>query len=167
MPGKSVLPQREHFLIIEDDKGRQEVILRDAMYAVGRSPECDIRLRSQFVSRHHATLLRCLRADGSSYYRIVDGDNKSNRSVNGLLINGKKTPTHDLKHGDEVVFGPQVFAIYQYRRRDKFPTLPTNDPFDITLIDPAMMEEDDEDLDWLEDEDDRDEGEDTAIGEYS
>ncbi len=148
MAGKSVLPQREHYLIIEDDKGRQEVILDEAVYSVGRSPECDLRLRSQFVSRHHATLLRCLRVDGSSYYRIIDGNNQGKTSVNGLLINGKKLSEHDLQHGDEVVFGPQVFAIYQFRQRDKFPTLPNNDPFDITLIDPAMMvEEEDEDED--------------------
>jgi pSer/pThr/pTyr-binding forkhead associated (FHA) protein len=148
MSDKSVLPQREHFLIIEDGKGRQEITLSEAVYSVGRSNDCDVRLRSQFVSRYHATLLRCLRTDGSSYYRIVDGDNKGKSSVNGLLINGRKLAEHNLSHGDEVVFGPQVFAIYQYRQRDKFPTLPSNDPFDITLIDPAMMvEEDDEDED--------------------
>lgn len=140
MAGKPVLPQKDHFLIIEDNKGRQEVLLQNASYSLGRAPNCDIRLRSQFVSRHHATVLRCLAEDGSSYYRIVDGDNEGKFSVNGLIINGRKQTSHDLKHGDEVVFGPQVFAIYQYRQRDKFPTMPTNDPFDITLIDPAMME---------------------------
>ncbi len=144
MADKSVLPQREHFLMIEDDKGRQEVILNGAIYSVGRAPECDLRLRSQFVSRHHATLLRRLKIDGSSYYQIVDGDNKGKNSVNGLLINGRKSLEHDLQHGDEVIFGPQVFAIYQYRQRDKFPTLPANDPFDITLIDPAMIGEQEE-----------------------
>ncbi|MGK7931552.1 MAG: FHA domain-containing protein [Microcystaceae cyanobacterium] len=144
MSDKSVLPQQEHFLIIEDGKGRQELILSDAVYSLGRATHCDVRLRSQFVSRHHATLLRCLRTDGSSYYRIVDGDNHGKSSVNGLLINGSKLAEHNLKHGDEVVFGPQVFAIYQYRQRDKFPTLPNNDPFDITLIDPAMMVEGDD-----------------------
>ncbi|MGK7943996.1 MAG: FHA domain-containing protein [Microcystaceae cyanobacterium] len=144
MSDTSVLPQCEHFLIIEDDKGRQEVTLAGAVYSVGRSPDCDVKLRSQFVSRHHATLLRCLRADGASYYRIIDGDNQGKSSVNGLLINGSKSAEHNLKHGDEIVFGPQVFAIYQYRQRDQFPTLPSNDPFDITLIDPAMMIEEED-----------------------
>ena len=144
MAEKSVLPQREHFLIIEDDKGRQEFPLRKPTYSMGRSPECDIRLRSQFVSRHHATVYRRIREDGSSYYHIVDGDMEGKRSVNGLLINKNKEISHDLQDGDEVVFGPQVFAIYQYRQRDKFPTLPSNDPFDITLIDPGMMGYDDD-----------------------
>ena len=144
MAEKSVLPQREHFLIIEDDKGRQRILLRQPSYSMGRAQECDIRLRSQFVSRHHATVYRRIREDGSSYYRIVDGDAEGKRSVNGLLINKVKEAAHDLQDGDEIVFGPQVFAIYQYRQRDKFPTLPSNDPFDITLIDPAMMDYDDD-----------------------
>ncbi|MEA5535314.1 FHA domain-containing protein [Crocosphaera sp. XPORK-15E] len=148
MAGKSVLPQRDHFLIIEDDKGRQEILLQDATYTMGRSQECNIRLRSQFVSRHHATVYRRVREDGSSYYRIVDGDIEGKRSVNGLLINGIKESARDLQHGDEVVFGPQVFAIYQYRQQDKFPTLPTNDPFDITLIDPAMMDYDEDTIEY-------------------
>ncbi|MEA5508606.1 FHA domain-containing protein [Crocosphaera sp. UHCC 0190] len=148
MAGKSVLPQRDHFLIIEDDKGRQEILLQDATYTMGRSQECNIRLRSQFVSRHHATVYRRVREDGSSYYRIVDGDIEGKRSVNGLLINGIKESARDLQHGDEIVFGPQVFAIYQYRQRDKFPTLPSNDPFDITLIDPAMMDYDEDTMEY-------------------
>ncbi|MEL4898635.1 FHA domain-containing protein [Crocosphaera sp. Alani8] len=146
MAEKSVLPQREHFLIIEDDKGRQEVLLREPTYSMGRSQHCDIRLRSQFVSRHHATLYRRIGEDGSSYYRIVDGDFQGKRSVNGLLINQAKIKqdSHDLQDGDEIVFGPQVFAIYQHRQRDKFPTLPNNDPFDITLIDPSMIDYDED-----------------------
>jgi pSer/pThr/pTyr-binding forkhead associated (FHA) protein len=145
MVNKPVLPQQEHLLFVEDNKGRREVILRHPSYSIGRSPDCDIRLRSQFVSRYHATLHRRLREDGSSYYQIVDGDETGKPSVNGLMIDGRKVRTQDLRHGDEIIFGPQVFAIYQFRQRDKFPTMPTHDPFDITLIDPAMMLEEEED----------------------
>lgn len=144
MTEQTVRPQKEHFLVVEDDKGRQEIILTAPCYSLGRSPDCDIRLRSQFVSRYHATLLRCVKVDGESYYRIVDGDSQGRLSSNGLLVNGRKMSSCDLKHGDEVVFGPQVFAIYQYRQRDNFPTQPGNDPFDITLIDPAMMDTDED-----------------------
>lgn len=140
MTGKPVLPQKEHFLIIEDDKGRQEILLNASRYSLGRSQNCDIRLRSQFVSRHHATLFRCERENGSSYYRIMDGNAEGRVSANGMLVNGRKISIYDLKDGDEVVFGPQVIAIYHYRQRDEFPTTPNNDPFDITLINPAMME---------------------------
>ncbi len=140
MAGKPLISKQEHFLIIEDDKGRQQILLRKSTYTIGRSQECDIRLRSQFVSRHHATLNLQVDSDGESYYQIVDGDGHGKTSANGLLINGSKEASHDLKHGDEVVFGPQVFAIYQYRQFEQTSTMPTNDPFDITLIDPSMME---------------------------
>lgn len=147
MTGKPVLPQKEHFLVIEDDKGRQEILLRYPVYSLGRSQHCDIRLRSQFVSRHHATLFRYDLDNGSSYYRIIDGDAEGKASANGMLVNGRKVAVCDLQDGDEVVFGPQVVAVYHYRQRDEFPTAPNNDPFDITLINPAMMDNDEEALD--------------------
>jgi pSer/pThr/pTyr-binding forkhead associated (FHA) protein len=134
-------PHKDHFLIIEDDKGRQEILLDDSRYSIGRDQHSDIRLHSQFVSRRHATLNRLLRDNGEICYQIIDGDGNGKKSSNGILVNGHKTDQHELKHGDEIVFGPQVFAIYQHRQKDVFPSTPT-DPFDITLIDPAMMEDD-------------------------
>lgn len=139
MAARHAKPRQEHILIIEDNKGRKEVILKEPIYSLGRDQKCDIYLSSQFVSRRHATLLRRLHDDGSAYYRILDGDTQGKTSANGLLINGEKLLSRDLKQGDEIVFGPQVFAIYQLRQRDAFPTVPPDDPFDITLIDPAMM----------------------------
>lgn len=144
MAAKSAQPHKDHFLIVEDGKGRKEFLLENSVYSLGRDKKCDIHLHSQFVSRRHATLLRHLREDGYAYYQIIDGDSQGRVSANGLLINGRKVSSYDLKHGDQVVFGPQVFAIYQYRQRDTFPTMPSDDPFDITLIDPAMMTNDTE-----------------------
>ncbi|MGF1479765.1 MAG: FHA domain-containing protein [Cyanophyceae cyanobacterium] len=145
MNAKSVKPNEGHFLIIEDDKGKNVVPLRQVQYAVGRAKECDIRIRSQFVSRRHATLLRRWRKNGKAYYQIIDGDSQGNPSVNGLLVNGHKVSACDLENGDTIIFGPQASAVYQLRRYDLFPTLPTEDPsFDITLIDPAMMNDQDE-----------------------
>ncbi|MBE9114895.1 FHA domain-containing protein [Lusitaniella coriacea LEGE 07157] len=138
-PAKSDL---EHYLIVEDDRGRKGISLKEASYRIGREKNSDIHLSSQFVSRRHATLNRRVREDGTSYYQIVDGDGEGRTSVNGLLINGRKLESHNLKHGDEIVFGPQVFAIYQLKERDLFPTVPPDDPFDITLIDPGMMMDD-------------------------
>jgi pSer/pThr/pTyr-binding forkhead associated (FHA) protein len=139
MAAKPAKPHKEHVLIIKDDKGTREYVLEWATYSIGRSQECSIRLHSQFVSRHHATLLKTFREDGSDYYRIVDGDDRGKLSVNGLLVEGNKVSSYNLKDGDKVVFGPNVFAIYQHRHYDVFPTIPPDDPFDITLIDPAMM----------------------------
>jgi pSer/pThr/pTyr-binding forkhead associated (FHA) protein len=142
MAAKPAIHREEHVLIVVDGKGQKEVILKEDTYSLGRGQQCDIRLNSQFVSRHHATLLKRMRENGDDYYRIIDGDSEGKVSVNGLLVNGRKVLFHDLKDGDKVVFGPQVTATYQHRQYDVFPTIPPDDPFDITLIDPAMIDGD-------------------------
>jgi len=132
-----------HLLIIEDDQGRKEFPLERPVYSIGRDKTCDIRLVSQFVSRRHATLVRLPRDDSSHryYYRIVDGDAKGKPSSNGIMINGRKMLAHDLKNEDEVVFGPQVRAIY-YLLRDTMRSGQTDSSeYDITLISPGMTED--------------------------
>ena len=139
MTAKPVKHREEHILIVTDGKGHREIHLENNTYSIGRGAQCSIMLQSQFVSRHHATLIKREEEDGN-YYRIIDGDSEGKTSVNGLLINGKKVRFHDLKHGDKVIFGPQVEAAYEYREYDVFPTIPPDDPYDITLIDPAMID---------------------------
>jgi pSer/pThr/pTyr-binding forkhead associated (FHA) protein len=139
-------------LIVEDSKGRREIVLDSSVYSIGRDPKCDIRISSQFVSRHHATLVQLPRDDDSFYYRIVDGNLKGKPSANGMLINGRKLPAHDLTNEDEIVFGPQARAIYYQLRRDSLATMPP-DEFDITLISPNMMEDGDEEEGLADDED--------------
>ncbi len=103
---------QNHVLVIEDDQGRRELRLEEVTYSIGRDPKCDIRLASQFVSRRHATLLQLPNDDITHYYRIVDGTLRGSPSANGLLINSHKLRTRDLQNGDEIIFGPQVRAIY-------------------------------------------------------
>ncbi|MBW4480574.1 MAG: FHA domain-containing protein [Tolypothrix brevis GSE-NOS-MK-07-07A] len=132
-----------HLLIIEDDQGRKEFTLDHPLYSIGRR-DCDIILVSQFVSRRHATLVRLPRDEKnhSYYYRIVDGDAKGKPSANGLMINGRRIPAHDLKNEDEVVFGPQVRAIYYLLRDTARPIIETDaTEYDITLINPGMTED--------------------------
>ncbi|MCY7275115.1 MAG: FHA domain-containing protein [Phormidesmis sp. CAN_BIN44] len=116
---------QNHIFVIEDDRGRRELRLEEVTYSIGRDPKCDIRLESQFVSRRHATLLQLPNDDGTHYHRIVDGTLRGSPSANGLLINGRKLQTHDLQNGDEVIFGPQVRAIYYLLEGNAaLPTLP-------------------------------------------
>ena len=132
-----------YLLIIEDDQGRKEFPLEHPTYSIGRDKDCDIRLFSQFVSRRHATLLRVSRdhTSGRYFYRIIDGDAKGKTSSNGIMINGRKVLVHDLKNEDEVVFGPQVRAIY-YLLRDTMRVGQTDSSeYDITLINPGMTED--------------------------
>ncbi|MEM1426928.1 MAG: FHA domain-containing protein [Cyanobacteria bacterium P01_H01_bin.130] len=131
-------PRQNHLLIVEDDKGRREIVLENPVYSVGRDPKCDVILVSQFVSRRHATLVRLSYDDGTAYYRIVDGNLKGKPSANGLLINGRKLQVHDLQNEDEIVFGPQVRAIYYTLKQDTLSIGPP-DEFDITLISPNMV----------------------------
>ena len=139
MTVKPVKHREEHILILTDGKGHREIQLKNETYSLGRGVQCNIVLQSQFVSRHHATLIR-RQGEERSCYRIIDGNSEGKTSVNGLLINGKKVRFHDLREGDKVIFGPQVEATYEYRQYDLFPTIPPNDPYDITLIDPAMID---------------------------
>jgi len=151
-PTMPLKPHQSHFLIIEDDKGRREFILEGDVYSVGRDPACTVRLISQFVSRHHATIYRRTQDDGDIYYQIVDGDATGKPSANGLLIEGQKMSYRNLEHQDEVVFGPRVKLTYfRLDRRNSGVTTPV-DEFDITLISPNMTDElDDEDegSNWL------------------
>ncbi|MBC6474881.1 MAG: FHA domain-containing protein [Hormoscilla sp. GM102CHS1] len=133
--------QQTHKLIIEDDKGKREFTLSSPVYSIGRDAQCDIRLVSQFVSRRHATLVRLPHEDGSYYYRIVDGNLKGKSSANGILINSRKLVTHDLQNSDEIVFGPQVRAIYYLLEKESVASSPA-DEFDITQIGPSMMSDD-------------------------
>ncbi|WP_353931840.1 FHA domain-containing protein [Okeanomitos corallinicola TIOX110] len=136
-------PNESHLLIIEDDQGRKECPLECPIYSIGRDKKCDIRLFSQFVSRHHATLVRLPRKGNNSgfYYRILDGDPKGKPSSNGLMINGRKALDHDLKNEDEITFGPNVRAIY-YLLKNTRPSEQTDaSEYDITLINPGMTEE--------------------------
>lgn len=131
----SLVPQQDHLLILEDDKGRRGFVLKDSQYTVGRDAKCDLRLVSQFVSRFHAVLHRVEQDNGNVIYRIEDGDLEGKPSSNGLLINGRKRSHHDLEHEDKIVFGPQVRATYYLLEGGTILTEPP-DEFDITLIFP-------------------------------
>jgi hypothetical protein len=76
-----------HLLMIEDNQGWKEFFLKNLVYSIGRDHDCHIRLFSQFVSRHHATLVRLPHPSNSQqyYYRIMDGNTKGKPSSNGLI----------------------------------------------------------------------------------
>lgn len=135
--------QESHFLIVEDDRGRRVFPLEGEVYSIGRDRNSDIRLFSLFVSRQHATLVR-RKPEGSQYhYQIVDGNLQGQLSANGILVNGRKLHTHNLKDEDEIIFGAGVSAKYYLLKREEKKSGPL-DPFDITLIDPSMLDDTEE-----------------------
>ena len=102
-------------LAIEDEEGCHGVELSDRIYTIGRDPENDICLRSQFVSRFHAVLKPQTAPDGRQVFQIQDGTLKGKRSTNGLSINGKPIQKAILMHRDLIVFGPRAKATFNDR----------------------------------------------------
>lgn len=102
-------------LTIEDEEGCHWVELSDRTYTIGRDPENDICLRSQFVSRFHAVLKKQITLDGRHVFQIQDGTFKGKRSTNGVSINGKPIKKAILTHQDLIVFGPRAKAIFRDR----------------------------------------------------
>jgi pSer/pThr/pTyr-binding forkhead associated (FHA) protein len=122
----------KHVLIVEDDQGRKEHILDAPLYSIGRDPNCDIRLASQFVSRRHATLVQLPGDEGDFHYRIVDGTPKGKSSSNGVLVNGRRVQACDLNDNDEIMFGPKIHATYRLQEQEPEQARPQN--FDETMI---------------------------------
>lgn len=106
--------QFEHTLVVKDPEGVQGILLDDRFYKIGRSPKNNIVLRSQLVSREHATLTGIL-ADPPLFqlFRLTDGDPEIGKSTNGLQINGERRNNWVLMHGDEIVFSSDSTAYYR------------------------------------------------------
>lgn len=104
----------QHLLIIEDDKGKRAVSLHADSGSIGRDVSNSIVLHSKEVSRQHAILLRVTHPGAENHgFRIIDGNLQGKPSTNGLFINGRRSSSHNLRHGDEIIFGGNVKARYQ------------------------------------------------------
>lgn len=75
---------------------REAFALRTGWTRIGRSPEADIRLDDPSVSRRHALVVRTPEDE----LQIID-----DRSLNGVLVNGKAVHWCQLGHGDELLIG--------------------------------------------------------------
>ncbi len=112
IPGHNAKPL-SHLLVIEDQLGKRTIALEAATCTIGRDPSNSIVLHSELVSRHHASLLRVTTPENASHlFRIIDGNFQGKRSTNGLMVNGQRCYSHNLKHGDVMVFGGDVTARY-------------------------------------------------------
>ncbi len=99
--------------VIEDEEGFHLVDLCDQIYTLGRDPQNDICLRSQFVSRFHAVVRQQITPNGCRAFQIQDGSIEGKSSTNGVIINGKPVQQAVLHHQDLIVFGPRVQAIFR------------------------------------------------------
>lgn len=103
----------QHFLVVEDEQGKRTIPLMDSTCSIGRDLSNSIVIHSPSASRQHALLMRVTMPDADCHmFRLIDGNLQGKRSKNGLSVNGQVCTSHDLKHGDEVIFGQDVRARY-------------------------------------------------------
>jgi multidrug efflux pump subunit AcrA (membrane-fusion protein) len=76
---------------------------------LGRTPDNDIRIDEDFISRHHAVLLL------SGITTIVEDLN----STNGTYVNGEPVNRRTLKEGDLVTLGKTEFRFVVKKAADK------------------------------------------------
>ena len=79
------------------------VVLKPGRIVVGRSPQAEISLDSQFVSREHCQVM-------------VNGDQcfvEDLGSTNGLLVNGRRRRIHRMTPGDRVVVGDHTLIYHE------------------------------------------------------
>jgi putative secretion ATPase (PEP-CTERM system associated) len=129
--------------------GRLEVLFRDEFVAefqlvpgrliVGRTPDNDVKIRSKFISRHHAQVV------SDTNQSMVEDLN----STNGVFIRGQRIKNHVLADGDVIQLGEHKLL---YRNLRGSQPLRVADDFD--------AEEDDElDEDLENDREDEEEDE--------
>lgn len=88
-------------LLVRDDGRQTEIPLRRAIHVIGRQTDCQIRVPSSGISRHHCEIAV---SDGKVSLRDLG-------SSNGTFVNRKKITQQDLSPGDLVCIGDLVFVL--------------------------------------------------------
>ena len=88
---------------IEGPGSPRQIILNEDMIVIGRSPEANIQLRSNMVSRKHI----CLSPEGGE---LICKDLDSH---NGLILNGIPIQAAALRDGDMIQIGDIVFRFFK------------------------------------------------------
>jgi hypothetical protein len=68
---------------------------------IGRTPENDVQIDAQYISRHHAVIL------AERTHTIIEDLN----STNGVIVNGRRVLRQSLKDGDIVLIGKAPFRF--------------------------------------------------------
>jgi pSer/pThr/pTyr-binding forkhead associated (FHA) protein len=80
-----------------------EIAVPGPKFLIGRDPDCQLRPRSDLISRHHCVLIV-----EQGYVGIRDFNSKNGTFVNGEAIHGER----ELKAGDELEIGPLHFMVH-------------------------------------------------------
>ncbi len=88
-------------VLVRVDGGVEQVFSIGRRTTLGRTPDNDIRLDANFVSRHHAVVL------ASNKNTIIEDLN----STNGVVVNGRRVTRQALQDGDVVNIGTSEFRF--------------------------------------------------------
>jgi pSer/pThr/pTyr-binding forkhead associated (FHA) protein len=80
----------------------QELVIPGPKFFIGRAEDCQLRPRSDLISRHHCALLV---EDG--FLAVRDFGSKNGTLVNGDRVAGER----ELKAGDKLTVGPLEFEV--------------------------------------------------------
>jgi chromosome segregation ATPase len=103
-PGEALLR-----MLVPVDGDQRVVHLLGRKTSIGRTPDNDLRINADFISRHHAVILT------SSTAAIIEDLN----STNGVQINGKRVTRQVLNEGDLVSIGKAEFRFVLRPASDK------------------------------------------------
>jgi hypothetical protein len=105
---------RRELIVTRKGAPYAQVELQRGKMVVGRSPECGLRLESNFVSREHFQIITS--ADGCFV--------KDLGSTNGILINGLRMHLRQLQHDDVVEIAEFQLTYQETPRRGPQPEPP-------------------------------------------
>lgn len=80
----------------------QELMVPGPKFFIGRAEDCQLRPRSDLISRHHCVVLV-----EEGFVAIRDFGSKNGTLVNGQRVVGEQ----ELKHGDRLTVGPLEFEV--------------------------------------------------------
>ena len=102
--------------VLEGKSTGQEISVAGPKFFIGRSDDCQLRPRSDMVSRHHCVILV-----DDDYVAVRDFGSKNGTMVNGELIRSE----HELNDGDRLSVGPLEFEVRVAAGADKILTSET------------------------------------------
>jgi chromosome segregation ATPase len=108
-PDAEAVPDGAVRLLIQTAGGREIVHVLGRRTCIGRTPENDLQIEANCVSRRHAIILT-----GSRHTVIEDL-----HSTNGVLVNGKRVTRQLLKDGDDVLIGLSHYRFAVRRAGEK------------------------------------------------
>ncbi len=99
--GGDLAPDGATRLLVRADGESEVVHVLGRRTSIGRTPDNDVQIDTQFVSRHHAMIL------AGPQETVIEDLN----STNGVLVNGRRVTRQRLRDGDAVMFGKTQFRF--------------------------------------------------------